>query len=304
MTKPVRVGVIGTGMMGNFHLKTYSELKEAELIGVFDIDENRAKGKASEYGCKAFSDLNVLASEVEAVSIVTPSITHAEVGNTFLNKGIHCLIEKPLATTREDCLSLIATAKKNNTTLLVGHIERYNPAITKLAEVLEQEKPTVYSLATKRMSTAGARITDVDVTLDIMIHDIEVIQSLIKSPVLSIQADGFKDGHDESCALLKFANGAYANLTVSRITKDKIRTLDIIADCGHFSLDYISQTLNLHTDVSEAKEFEVIKGLPLSIELSHFINCVKGTETPKVSGEDALSALDIAWQIQNVLKSK
>ena len=314
MTKiePVNIGVVGTGMMGNFHLRTYAAMKDVNLVGVFDIDPIRAEKMATQYNCKAFDDLDELAKNVHAVSVVTPSISHAEVASRLLEKGIPCLIEKPLATTEEDCKKLIDIAKKNNTLLAVGHIERFNPAIEKLSQILKNTLPTIQEIHAQRMSLASARITDVDVIEDLMIHDIEITLSLINSPVTKVVAQGFDDGHNHACALLKFANNAFANITASRITKDKIRTLDVLTDVGHFSLDYINQTLELRapglpvldTNVSTVvNNISVFAEPPLMLELKHFVDCVQNHKEPRVSGEQALNALRVVWQIKKVLKN-
>ena len=309
--KPVRVGVVGTGMMGNFHLRTYAAMKEVELVGVFDVDAERAEKIAAQYNCQAFTDLDALAAEVEAVSVVTPSVTHADVGSRLLAKKVPCLIEKPLATTEEDCQKLINTAKENQVVLAVGHIERFNPAVDKLSQILKNNQPEIQAIDARRMSLASARITDVDVVEDLMIHDIEVVMSLMNSPVTAVRAQGFADGHDHASALLKFANNAFANVTASRITKDRIRTLDVMTDAGHFALDYIGQTLELRLPGSPVLEanvstvqnnISVFAEPPLLLELRHFIDCVQNNKEPRVSGEQALEALRVVWQVQKALK--
>ena len=160
MNNPIKVAVIGAGMMGKNHLKTYKSLNNFELVGVYDIFPEAAQNAAEMFGIKAFSSLDEVAASVDAVSVVTTSITHAEVGEFFLNKGIHCLIEKPLAATEEECNRLITAAKNNNVTLLVGHIEQFNPAVEQLHKVLA-DNSQICSLATNRMSAASGRITDV-----------------------------------------------------------------------------------------------------------------------------------------------
>lgn len=309
--KSVRVGVVGTGMMGNFHLRTYAAMKDVELAGVFDIDASRAEKMAAQYNCRAFTDLEAMAAEIDAASVVTPSVTHAEVGSRLLAKGIPCLIEKPLATNAEDCQKLIDAAKQNNVILAVGHIERFNPAVEKLSQILKNSQPAIQAIEARRMSLASARITDVDVVEDLMIHDIEVVMALMNSPVVDVHAEGFADGHDHACALLKFANNAFANITASRITKDKIRTLDVMTDAGHFALDYINQTLDLRlpgmpvldVNVSTVQNnISIFAEPPLLLELKHFIDCVQNHKEPRVPGEQALSALQVVWRVQQALK--
>ncbi|MBS4771408.1 MAG: Gfo/Idh/MocA family oxidoreductase [Proteobacteria bacterium] len=191
MTDTIKVAVIGAGMMGKNHLKTYKGLNGVELVGVYDIFPEACKAAAETFGIKAFSSLEEVAENVDAVSVVTTSVTHAEVGEFFLNRGIHCLMEKPLATTEAECQRLISAAKNNNVTLLVGHIEQFNPAVEQMHKILS-DTSKICSLTAQRMSAASGRITDVDVSMDLMIHDVEVIQSLVKSPVVNVQASAVK----------------------------------------------------------------------------------------------------------------
>lgn len=320
----IKVAVIGAGMMGKNHLKTYKGLNGVELVGVYDIFPDACKSAAETFGIKAFSSLEEVAKEVEAVSIVTTSVTHAEVGEFFLNKGIHCLMEKPLATTEAQCKKLIKAAKKNNVTLLVGHIEQFNPAVEQMHKILS-DTSKVCSLTARRMSAASGRITDVDVAMDLMIHDVEVIQSLVKSPVVNVQASAVKtklspQGKDYITALLEFANGATANITASRITQARVRTLSVTTDTNYIDMDFINQSINVHTQgrMPYVKQDEIpdwmhygLKGSveqlfiptnqPLQAELNHFLNCVRGTETPRITGENALEALKVIWTIEEKL---
>ena len=251
MTNKVRVAVIGAGMMGKNHLKMYKTLANVELVGVYDIFEDAAKAAAEMFGIKAFSSLEEVAQNVDAVSVVTTSVTHAEVGEFFLNKGIHCLIEKPLAATETECNRLIDAAKKSGVVLLVGHIERFNPAVEQLSKILA-DTSKIRALTAQRMSAASGRITDVDVAMDLMIHDIEVIQSLVKSKVVNVEASNVKtkdkpEGKDYISALVTFENGVMANLTASRITQSRVRTLTVSTDEAYIDLDFIAQSINVCT---------------------------------------------------------
>ena len=158
----IKVAVIGAGMMGKNHLKTYKSLPNVELVGVYDIFPEAAQKAAETFGVKVFSSMEEVAEKVDAVSVVTTSVTHADVGEFFLNKGIHCMMEKPLATSEEGCRRLINAAKKNNVVLLVGHIERFNPAVEQMGKILS-DTSKIRSLTAQRMSAASGRITDVDV---------------------------------------------------------------------------------------------------------------------------------------------
>jgi predicted dehydrogenase len=324
MSNVIKVAVIGAGMMGKNHLKTYKALPGVELVGVYDVFSESATKAAEMFGIKAFSSLEEVAHNVDAVSVVTTSVAHCEVGEFFLNKGIHCMIEKPLATTEEECQRLISAAKKNNVTLLVGHIERFNPAVEQMAKILS-DTSKIRSLTAQRMSAASGRITDVDVAMDLMIHDVEVIQSLVKSPVTRVQASAVKTKDNESgknyiTALLEFENGATANITASRITQARVRTLTVTTDTNYIDMDFINQSINVHSqgrmpyvnqeEIPEwmnyglkgsVEQLFIPTNQPLQAELSHFISCVKGEATPRITGENALNALRVIWQIQDAL---
>lgn len=324
MTDNIKVAVIGAGMMGKNHLKTYKGLNGVELVGVYDIFPDACKAAAETFGIKAFSSLEEVAANVDAVSVVTTSVTHCEVGEFFLNKGIHCLMEKPLATTESQCLRLIEAAKKNKVTLLVGHIEQFNPAVEQMHKILS-DTSKICSLTAQRMSAASGRITDVDVSMDLMIHDAEVIQSLVKSPVAKIQASAVKtssspQGKDYITALIEFENGVTANLTASRITQARVRTLSVTTDTNYIDMDFINQSINVHTQgrmpyvnqeeipdwmhyglKGSVEQLFIPTNQPLQAELNHFLNCIRGKETPRISGENALDALRVIWTIQEKL---
>ena len=324
MTKLIKVAVIGAGMMGKNHLKTYRNLNGFELVGVYDIFADAAKAAAETFGIKAFSTLEEVAAEVDAVSVVTTSVTHAEVGEFFLNKGIHCLIEKPLATTEAGCLRLINAAKKNNATLLVGHIEQFNPAVEQLHKILT-DKSQICAFEARRMSAASGRITDVDVAMDLMIHDAEVVLSLVKSPVVNVHASSVRSlkspsGKDYINALIEFANGSTASLTASRITQSRVRTLNVTTDNNYIDMDFINQSIAVHSQgrmhnvdqnslpenmryglKGSVENLFIMQAQPLNSELNHFANCINGKETPRITGEQALDALRVIWKIQDSL---
>ena len=324
MSNLIKVAVIGAGMMGRNHLKTYKTLPGVELVGVYDVFAENAKKAAEMFNIKAFTSMEEVACNVDAVSVVTTSVAHCEVGEFFLNKGIHCMMEKPLATTEEECYRLINAAKKNNVTLLVGHIERFNPAVEQMSKILS-DTAKIRSLTAQRMSAASGRITDVDVAMDLMIHDVEVIQSLVKSPVINVQAaavktPGNESGKDYITALLQFENGATANITASRITQARVRTLTVTTDTNYIDMDFINQSINVHSqgrmpyvnqeEIPEwmhyglkgsVEQLFIPTNQPLQAELSHFISCVKGEATPRITGEDALNALRVVWKIQDAL---
>ena len=326
MNNPIKVAVIGAGMMGKNHLRTYKNLNGFELVGVYDIFADAAKSAAEMFGIKAFSSLEEVAANVDAVSVVTTSVTHAEVGEFFLNKGIHCLIEKPLATTEDECKRLISAAEKNNVTLLVGHIEQFNPAVEQLHKILNNTNQ-ICSLEARRMSAASGRITDVDVAMDLMIHDAEVILSLVKSPVINVHASAVRNakspsGKDYITALVEFANGVTATLTASRITQSRVRTLTVTTNDNYIDMDFINQSIAVHSqgrmhnvnqnDLPENMRYGlkgsienlfIMQAQPLNSELTHFANCINGKENPRITGQQALDALKVIWEVQKALNA-
>lgn len=324
MNTPIKVAVIGAGVMGKNHLRTYKNLPNFELVGVYDIFEQAAKDAADSFGIKAFSSLEEVASCVDAVSVVTTSVTHAEVGEFFLNRGIHCLMEKPLATTKEECERLINAAQKQNVVLLVGHIEQFNPAVEQLHKILN-DNSQICALNACRMSAASGRISDVDVAMDLMIHDAEVILSLVKSPVKKVCATAVRNekspqGKDYITALVEFENGTTASMTASRITQSRVRTLTVTTNNNYIDMDFINQSIavcsqgrmhNVSADTLPENMRYGLKGSvenlfipsaqPLNSELTHFANCILGKETPRISGKQALEALELIWQVQKQL---
>ena len=324
MTNAVKVAVIGAGVMGRNHLKTYKSLQGVELVGVYDIFPEAAQKAADMFGIKAYHSMEEVAQEVDAVSVVTTSVTHADVGEFFLNKGIHCLMEKPLATTEEGCQRLINAAKKNNVTLLVGHIEQFNPAVEQMHKILSNSGK-IRALTAQRMSAASGRITDVDVAMDLMIHDVEVVMSLVKSEVKNVHVAAVKTpdhpaGKDYITALLEFENGVIADLTASRITQARVRTLAVTTDTNYIDMDFINQSINVHTQgrmpyvnqeeipdwmnyglKGSVEQLFIPTNQPLQAELTHFISCVNGQSTPRIYGDIALSALRVLWKIEEKL---
>ena len=316
----VRTGVIGVGNMGRHHARVYASMARSELVGVYDYDYARAKQIAKPYDCPAYESLDALLEDVDAVSIATPSTLHAEHGLLALRKGVHCLIEKPLAITEEDCLKLESAAENNGLVLHVGHIERFNPVIGQLKKMLPKHA-VVHNLNARRMSATSARIQDVDVVMDLMIHDLDIALYLRDDcEVVSVEAQGF--GGDLVTALLGFSDGSFANITASRVTQRKIRKLQMSTDLGLYDVDYIDQKLHVYRQSSDPRPFEsgqdgtylldqsvervmVRHAEPLQRELNAFIDAVQqGKPGGGVSAQQALNALRVAWSVQESLQAK
>ena len=318
-SQPVRVGVVGAGRMGSNHLRIYAGLKGVELIGVVDADAARAREAAARYGCRVFASVPEMAAEIDAASVAVPSSLHGDVAGPLLEGGVHCLVEKPLATTEGECEALIRAADSGGAVLLVGHVERFNPVVRQLGELLRGN--VVHAVDVRRMSALSARITDVDVVADLMVHDIDVVLSLLGTEVVDVFARGVPrpdgGGHDYVTATLMFAGGSMATLTASRITHNKIRELNVTADIGYVTANYINQELLLHSQArtsgstgegggSYVLDLAIERVLirpeePLDVEIRHFVDAVRHGTPPRVCGQDALNAMRFVWEIQRLL---
>ncbi len=316
----LKVGVIGTGHLGKLHVKMYKQIKNCELIGVYDTNFIQSKAAASEYDIEEFEDLNALLNKCDAVSIAATTTSHFELVKKALEKGKHVFVEKPITTTISEAEIVVKAAAENNLNLQVGHIERFNPALVSLEKYII--KPMF--IQTDRLAQFNPRGTDVAVVLDLMIHDIDVILSLINSEVMHIEASGVavvSDNIDIANARIQFENGAVANVTASRISQKKMRKMRIFQKDNYIALDFITgvsevyRLLPIEQSLAGAsvsfgeigigdKKKRLIYEQPevkeinaLSYELQLFVNSVLMKEKPVVSGEDGLKALKVAQMI-------
>ena len=302
--KKIKVAVIGAGHLGKIHARIYHECQDAQLIGICDNDLTKAKIHAETYSTQAFSDYKKLIGQAEAVSIATPTTTHFKIASDFLNNHTHVMVEKPITKKIKEAENLIHLAKKNKCILQVGHVERFNPAIRTIAKFCKEPK----FIECHRLSPFPLRGTDVSVVLDLMIHDIDIILSLIKSPLKKIHAIGvnaISDFEDIANVRLSFKNGAVCNLTSSRISDDVMRKIRIFQKDSYISLDYAQQKVVLYTKKDNKiskQEIEVERKEPLVEELHSFIDCIKKGATPVVQGEDAKEALNIALKITKKIR--
>ncbi len=301
-----KVAVIGTGYLGRFHAEKYAGLEGADLIGVVDTDIKRAEEVAKKHGTKAYSSYEDVIADCDAVSIVTPTETHCEIGLAFLNKGVDVLIEKPLATSIEEADKLIAAADSSGAILQVGHLERFNGAVL----ALEGKVSRPMFIESHRLSTFTERSLDVDVVLDLMIHDIDIILNLVHSEVESVDAVGIpviSGKVDMVNARIKFVNGCVANVTASRVSKDRLRRVRLFQSDAYIAIDYAAQHISiarlvpgeagkLPTIVDE--ELDIERKDSLKEEIKSFINCVIEKKAPLVSGRDGKRALEVAQKIQ------
>lgn len=318
----LKIAVIGTGHLGKVHAKLWKEVAGAELIGVYDLNPDEALRSAEENNVRAFADLSAVIKEADALSIVTPTFTHFDVAKQAIKNGKHVLIEKPITTTIAEAQELIRLAKKHNIKIQVGHVERFNPALLAIEKFIN--KPMFFE--SHRLAQFKPRGTDVAVVLDLMIHDIDIILSLAKSEVMSVDASGVSVVSDEidiANARIKFQNGAVANVTASRISQNPMRKLRIFERDAYLSIDFASKSAEVFhlVGASESKESkslvfnlgeieraekklniiyekpDVAELNPLKYELELFREAIMSDRKPIVSGEDGLAALEVADMI-------
>lgn len=315
MEKKLRVGVVGAGHLGQHHARVYAEMGECELVGISDINTERGQAIAQRYETRFFEDYHNVLGEVEALSIAVPTEHHYNIGIECLRQGIHVLIEKPMTTTLAEADQLIEMAENHQAILQIGHIERFNAAVIQLAQIIE--KPAF--IESNRLSPFPERSTDIDVVLDIMIHDIDILLSLVKSPVKKLDAVGvpvITSKTDIANTRLEFESGCIANVTASRVSLKQERKLRIFQPEKYISLDYQAQTLNVvevkhperRHDFPENRptilpyQVEIEKQEPLKVELRSFVRCVQSKGFPVVSGVDGRDALDIAFRILDAMR--
>ncbi|HTU65367.1 MAG TPA: Gfo/Idh/MocA family oxidoreductase [Steroidobacteraceae bacterium] len=302
----IRAAVIGVGYLGRFHAQKYAGLEGCELVAVADGREEVRNAVAAEVKCAAVADYRELLGKVDAVSVVTPTPAHFAIADAFLEAGAHVLVEKPITETPEQARALIARATQKRRILQVGHLERFNAAIL----AAEPHLSTPRFMECQRLAPYKERGTDVNVVLDLMIHDIDLVQSLARSEIVSIDAIGtpvFSGEIDIANARIRFANGCVANTTASRVSLKTERKLRIFEDAAYISLDLQQKILTLirrRDGVPQAgqlpvsiEEANLEPGDALKSEIESFLDCIRNDRPPIVSGEDGLRALETAIRI-------
>ncbi len=302
-----RVAVIGVGSLGRHHARNYAELAgegRIELVGICDTDAETAREISQKHSCEAFADWGELLDRVDAVSIATPTETHCEIACAFLTKGIHVLVEKPIALTLDEADRMIAAAASSGAKLMIGQLERYNPAMVALRPHVT--RPLYFEI--HRVSPYPNRSLDVDVVLDVMIHDLDAVQWLVGEDVAvsAIHAVGIpviSDKVDAANARIEFENGCVANITASRIGTEKIRKTRFYQTNAYVVLDYatkFSSLTSLNPDASHplagisVNRLNISDVEPLRAEILDFLDCIEKGKTPPVSGEDGRRALKLA----------
>jgi predicted dehydrogenase len=304
----IPAAVVGVGYLGKFHAEKYADSEKATLVAVVDIDRNKAESVASQLGVEAFSDYRELLGRVRCVSIAVPTRAHYQVASDFLNTGVDVLVEKPIAADIHQGRELVDLASAKRRILQVGHLERFNPAIRRLENVIQQPR----FVECHRLAPFVERGTDVDVVLDLMIHDIDVIASLVDSAVDRVEAVGvavLTDKPDIANARITFSNGCIANVTASRVSVKRERKIRFFQPDAYLSIDYDQRRAQIFhkpapgggwTDI-RAETVEIKETDALADEIDSFLDCVRTGSLPLVSGAEGLRALEIASMISRQL---
>jgi predicted dehydrogenase len=335
MTK-VKVAVLGTGSLGQHHARIYSELAaagEVELTGIYDAHAETARKIAEKHKLHVFNSIAEAAANSDALNIATPTTTHFDIAKQLLAQGKHVLVEKPMTDNSAQAAELIQIAREKNCILQVGHVERFNPVFKYLETVATEPR----FIECQRLSPFPARSTDIGVVLDLMIHDLDIVLALVKSPVTSVEAVGapvLSRSEDIANARLRFASGCIANITASRVSEERLRKISVFNGAANpcfVSLDFRTQEGFIYRvardggdlppekipaprDSTVINEFAgkkivrepapIVKDEPLKLELQHFVQCVREKKTPMVSGESAKRALDLAFEITRQIQQR
>ena len=333
----VKVAVLGVGGLGQHHARIYAEMAEAgdvEFVGLYDPNIERAREIADKNGVRVLESMEAVLEQAEGVSIVTPTVTHHELASRFLKSGRHVLVEKPITDEAEQAAELVQLAQEHDRVLQVGHVERFNPVFDYLQTVAKEPR----FIETHRLSPYPARSMDIGVVLDLMIHDLDIVLAFVDSPVKEVDGVGVQvlsASEDIANARLKFENGCVANLTVSRVSPERMRKIRVFSGgetTSYVSLDYQKQEGYIYRIAAEdseesslwqkllhAKDSAIVsefggkkvvrepvpiaKDEPLKLELQHFVECVRERQTPKVSGEAGRQALEVALEITRQIQA-
>lgn len=333
----VKVAVLGVGGLGQHHARIYAEMEQVgdvEFVGLYDPNLERAREIAEKNGVRALESMEAALEQADGVSIVTPTVTHHELASKFLKAGCHVLVEKPITDEADQAAELVQLAQENDRVLQVGHVERFNPVFDYLQSVAKEPR----FIETHRLSPYPARSMDIGVVLDLMIHDLDVVLAFVDSPVKEVDGVGvpvLSASEDIANARLKFENGCVANLTVSRVSPERMRKIRVFSGgetTSYVSLDYQKQEgyiyriaadgaeeSSLWQKLLHAKDSAIVsefggkkvvrepvpiaKDEPLKLELQHFVECVRERQTPKVSGEAGRQALEVALEITRQIQA-
>ncbi len=319
MTAPkIKLGLVGTGHMGQYHVNVVVGLNEYKVVGIHDVDPARSEEIGKRFGVNSYDNLDRLIDAVDALVIAVPTVFHYDTALRCLNAGKHVLVEKPMTQSVEQARKLVDIAFNKNLILQVGHVERFNGAVMELNKIID--KPLL--IESRRLAPFNPRIGDVGVVLDLMIHDLDIVLNMMgNDKIKSVHASGtkaFSEHEDIAVATIQFESGCIANLNASRATQNKVRTLIISQEKAYIILDFSTQDIDIHRQATSAylmtreelkykqesfvEKIYVHKDNPLRQEHLHFINCIKGTATPIVDGQTDILTLEIANRILSQIK--
>ena len=317
--KKVRAGVVGVGHMGRYHVGVYSEIPNVKLVGVSDLNETRGREIAEKYNTIFYKNYKELFNKADVISIAVPTSHHYKTTKDFLMAGIHVLVEKPMTKSIKEAMELFEIADKKGLTLQVGHVERFNGAVHELKKIVDNP----LFIECRRLGPYDSRIQDDGVVVDLMIHDIDIILSLVNSKVKRLNVIGnsiFSDKDDLCNVQMEFENGCIANITASRVTQHKIRTLAITQKDKYIFLDYSNQDIHIHRQASSehfltrqelrykqesfTERIFVHRDNPLKLELNHLIDCAINGADRMVPADEEIYSLQIALEVLDKFKKQ
>jgi len=295
----MRAGVVGTGYLGRLHARILTEMPEATAVGFVEQRDDIAAEVTAKHGLKRFDSVAALAKEIDCAVVATPTTSHFDVARELIEAGCDVMVEKPITSTADEARRLIDLARKHNRIIQVGHVERYNPAIVAVADLVRDARYTEF----ERIGVFSGRSLDIDVLLDLMIHDLNLVLSLLRKKVVEIRAVGVPvrtDKVDITNVRLELENGAVANLTASRVSQDRVRKQRFFGGDVYISVDTKEQEVKGYRLVEkkiQPLQVNVQKKEPLRAELEAFVACVRDRKQPLVTGEDGLEAVELAARI-------
>ena len=304
MKSPLRVGVVGVGELGSRHARVYAEISEVELVGVCDLDPERVDASARTHAVRAFRDFRDLIPEIEAASVAVPTADHHDVTSAILEAGVHVLVEKPIASSLAEARAMIELSRRKGLRLAVGHTERYNPAVEAVLSLGSDPR----FIEVHRLGSFSPRSLDIDVVLDLMIHDIDVILSLVDSEVFEIRAAGIpvlSRKADIANVRIEFVNGCVANMTASRVSTEASRKLRFFQPHDYVSIDYAAQEgyrLSLRGGRIHKEKLNPMSQEPLRVELEAFVGAVESRSAPLVDGAAGLRALEVGLAVNREIE--
>ena len=308
MNGKINIGVIGTGKLGTYHVEKLLNIPNVNLIGIHDSDQNSMDRCRQNFGVETFKDITMLLDKCQAITIATPTVTHYEVAEKALEKGLHIFIEKPITDNIDDAIKISDIAKKNDRLVQVGHIERFNNTFKQSLEFIN--KPQFIEI--HRISPFPNRSLDIPVVMDVMIHDLDILLSINKgNPVKKIHATGASvvtDFIDLANARIEFEDGLVTNLTASRISSKQMRKIRIFQDKSYIGIDLSEKKLDIYKINNDKDDFIDVRSIDikdedaLESELSHFISCIINNDMPLVSANDGIDALKLAVKIEELIK--